>query len=75
MSANRSWTRENRLSANRRLLESLTALWDTVPDQRFGQLLMNLARTEGGFEDTWEWTHAQWRTRIDEAYNEWQASA
>jgi hypothetical protein len=68
MSAPNTWTPEARKAANRRLLDGLAALWDTVPDQRFGQLVMNLSRTEGGFADTWEWKHGEWLERIQELY-------
>ncbi len=65
------WTPENRRRANRQLLDCLAALWEVVPDQRFGQLVMNLSRTDGGFADTWEWSHIQWSTRINDAYHSW----
>jgi hypothetical protein len=42
-----------------------------VPDQRFGQIVMNLSRIEGGFADTWEWGHGDWYRRIEEAYRGW----
>lgn len=65
------WTRENRIQANRRLLETLADLWDAYPDMRFGQLVMNLSREPGGFADTWEWGHATWRERIEKSWAEW----
>ena len=54
---------ESRKRANRALIEKLVSLWDIVPEQRFGQLVMNLSREPGGFADTWEWSHADWRVR------------
>jgi hypothetical protein len=54
-------------------MERLTELWEEFPDQRFGQLLMNLSRypegavtPDGMFQDVWEWdveayTHAMRR--------------
>jgi len=56
--------RERRIRANHHLLAALAALWDQYPDQRFGQLVMNLAREPGGFADTWEWKHGEWSERI-----------
>jgi len=47
-------------------------LWDAYPDQRFGQLVMNLSRTEGGFADTWEWKHGEWHERIGETAEKWR---
>lgn len=61
------WTPENRRRANRRLLDALATLWDEVPDQRFGQLVMNLSRTEDGFADTWNWSHQKWHEVMGEA--------
>lgn len=65
-----TWTPESRRRANRRLLDNLAALWDEVPDQRLGQLVMNLSReprgSESGFADTWEWKHGTWLARITE---------
>jgi hypothetical protein len=46
------------------LIDELEALWREVPEQRFGQLLMNLARTPDGFADTWEWDAAEYHSRI-----------
>lgn len=66
---------EHLIPANRRLLETLADLWDEFPDQRFGQLVMNLSRTDGGFADTWEWNHTDWRERIDRAWTAWRAEA
>jgi hypothetical protein len=60
-----------RRHANANLLEALSALWDAVPYQRFGQLVMNLSREPGGFSDTWEWSHTDWRERTEKAYKEW----
>lgn len=60
-----------RQRVNRALLDALLAVWDQVPDQRFGQFVMNLSRTEGGFADTWEWQHGDWHRRLDEAYRTW----
>lgn len=64
-------SQEQRRRANRILLDQLIALWDVVPDQRFGQLVMNLSREPGGFADTWEWSHADWRKRIEKEYATW----
>ncbi len=63
--------RDGRIRANHQMLEGLGALWDQVPDQRFGQLVMNLSSEPGGFTDTWEWKHGDWRERIEEAYRTW----
>ena len=63
--------REERIRANHRLLDCFVALWDSVPDQRFGQLVKNLSREPGGFADTWEWKHGEWFDRmiaLDEQY-------
>lgn len=59
------------MRANRHLLDTLLAVWDQVPDQRFGQFVMNLAREDGGFADTWEWKHGVWLTKLDEAFRTW----
>ena len=67
-----NWTPESRRRANRYLLDALAALWDAYPDQRFGQLVMNLSRTEGGFADTWEWKHGEWHERIGETAEKWR---
>ena len=67
----REQTLDSRRRANRHLIEKLIALWDIVPEQRFGQLVMNLSREPGGLADTWEWGHADWRLRMDEAWKEW----
>jgi hypothetical protein len=64
----------SRQLANRALVDALVSVWDTVPDQRLGQLLMNLSRVEGGFADTWEWTHRDWFARLNEAAHEWPVS-
>ena len=69
---NAAQQRENRIRANQRLLETLAALWDAHPYMRFGQLVMNLSRTEGGFADTWEWLHGEWRSKIEQAHLEWE---
>lgn len=68
---NAAESQEQRRRANRILLDQLIALWDVVPDQRFGQLVMNLSREPGGFADTWEWSHADWRKRIEKEYATW----
>jgi hypothetical protein len=47
----------SRQRANRDLLTTLLVVWDQVPEQRFGQLVMNLSRERDGFADTWEWKH------------------
>lgn len=62
-----------RALANRHLLDALAGLWATCPDQRFGQLVMNLSRVEGGFADTWEWSNARWHEEISVAYETWPA--
>lgn len=62
---------ELRRRANRNLLNALVEVWDAVPDQRFGQFVMNLSREPGGFADTWEWGHAAWRERLEEARKTW----
>jgi len=65
------WTRENRIRANHALLDAIAAVWDEVPDQRFGQLVKNLSREPGGFADTWEWKHGAWYDRLKDAYRTW----
>jgi hypothetical protein len=66
------WTPENRRRANHNVLVALEALWDQYPDQRFGQLVMNLSRDPGGgFHDTWEWHHQRWFDAIGDAHMEW----
>jgi hypothetical protein len=39
-----------------------------VPEERFGQFVMNLSREDGGFADTWEWKHGAWSERINARY-------
>lgn len=69
-------SRVNRQRANRALLEAIAAVWDLVPDQRFGQFVMNLSRDpRGGFQDTWEWKHGRWHERLDVAYRTWASTA
>ena len=49
-------------------LEKLGAFWKTVPDWRFGQLIMNLSRNDdNSFPDTWEWEESEWEKKIEEA--------
>lgn len=36
------------------------------PDMRFGQLVMNLSRTPGGFADTWNWEDSAWHVRFQQ---------
>jgi hypothetical protein len=64
---------ESRKRANAVLLDAVRALWDANPEQRFGQLVMNLSREPGGFSDTWEWSNAYWHQRIQESYENWAA--
>ncbi len=66
-----AWTPENRRAANRQLVEALVAVWDRVPDQRFGQFVMNLSREPGGFADTWEWNHGTWHSKLAHAQQTW----
>lgn len=43
-------------------------LWEEFPDQRFGQLIMNICRDEHNllsFADPWEWEENEWRRRIE----------
>ena len=48
-------------------LEKLGELWKTVPNWRFGQLIMNLCRDgKGFFEDSWGWENDEWEKRIEE---------
>ena len=61
----------SRRRANHSLLDAIQAIWDEVPEQRFGQLIMNLSREPGGFADTWEWRHGEWYGRCDQAYKTW----
>jgi hypothetical protein len=56
---------------NERVLDALLALWTGVPDQRFGQLVMNLSRIDGGFADTWEWSNETWIKKIEEGMRTW----
>ena len=51
----------------RPFLAALGEVWERNPDQRFGQLVMNLSREPGGFADTWEWENDEWFQRM-EAY-------
>ncbi len=67
-----SWTPENRRRANKHVLDALLALWDEYPDQRFGQLVMNVSREPGGFADTWNWSNGDWLRRIQQTYEEWK---
>jgi hypothetical protein len=54
-----------------RLLEALQSLWVGVPYMRFGQVIMNLARTNDGFADTWEWSCDTWIRKIEEGMRTW----
>ena len=63
----------SRQRANRDLLTTLLAVWDQVPEQRFGQLVMNLSRERDGFADTWEWKHGAWYEHLHEAARTWAA--
>lgn len=47
-------------------LNSFAQLWLRHPDQRFGQLILNLCRTPGGFADIWEWDVDEFTKRIVE---------
>ena len=47
-------------------LRTLAAVWKQTPDMRFGQLLMNLSRTNAGFADTWHWEDGEWYRRMNE---------
>lgn len=61
------------MSANNRdVLRALGELWGTVPEQRFGQLVMNISREPDGFADTWEWSNDVWIERIVKTYSEWK---
>lgn len=66
---------DSRRRANRYLLDVLVAVWDAVPEQRFGQFVMNLSRIEGGFADAWEWSHQDWLNKLDEASRSWAADS
>lgn len=50
----------------RLFLDALAVVWAANPDYRFGQLIMNLSRTEDGFADTWEWEDGEWLRRMTE---------
>lgn len=53
----------------RPFIRALSALWLLVPDQRFGQLVMNLTRDENGrFEEPFNWEESEWLRRIDAYY-------
>lgn len=45
-------------------LRALESVWKQHPDQRFGQLIMNLSRDQDGFADTWEWEEDDWLARM-----------
>lgn len=47
-------------------LAAIEAAWLADPDQRFGQLVMNLSREPGGFADTWNWENSEWLRRIED---------
>lgn len=48
-------------------LERLGKFWKTVPDQRFGQLIMNISRNnDNSFPDTWGWEEDDWEKKIEE---------
>ena len=47
-----------------RFLQELELFWSQYPDQRFGQLIMNISRVDGGFEDIWEWDVDEFRRRM-----------
>ena len=50
----------------RPFLDLVAAVWEQHPDQRFGQLMMNVARCEDGtFADPWEWENSEWRERLE----------
>jgi hypothetical protein len=52
-------------------LRALGDAWKADPDQRFGQLVMNLTRNERGqFEDPWEWEDSEWYRRMQRAQDE-----
>lgn len=53
----------------RPFLERLAELWERSPDQRFGQLIMNLCRPGDGslgFLDPWEWEEEYWEKLIEQ---------
>lgn len=64
---------DNRRRANENLLVTFNAVWGQVPSQRLGQFVMNLSREPGGFADTWNWSNAQWREKLEEAAKTWAA--
>ncbi len=66
---------QSRRLANQRLLDVLIAVWDYVPEQRFGQFVMNLSRTDEGFADTWEWSHNRWIEELEKAHKTWAQGA
>lgn len=66
---------ESRRRANHALASALLALWDMVPEERFGQFVMNLSRTDDGFADTWEWKHGAWLDAIQRRYEREQRIA
>lgn len=45
-------------------LDVIESIWRENPDMRFGQLIMNLTRTPGGFADTWNWEDDAWFERF-----------
>jgi hypothetical protein len=47
-------------------LRQIEAVWEREPDQRFGQLVMNITREpDGSFADPWNWENSEWSRRID----------
>lgn len=64
-------TRLQRRADNELVVDAIAVLWQRVPEQRFGQLVMNLSREQGGFADTWEWSNETWLRRIEEATKTW----
>lgn len=46
-------------------LDALAEVWSAYPDQRFGQLIINISSRGGyGFGDTWNWEDDEWLARI-----------
>jgi hypothetical protein len=54
-------------------MRALQELWLAHPDMRFGQLVKNLEREDGGFADSWEWENSEWMRRIENAWRTWGA--
>lgn len=48
-----------------RVIEKVRAYWKKYPDQRLGQLIMNVDRGEAGWPDIWEVEDDTFEQKID----------